>query len=131
MNYICLVYLSGMYYNTIFFFLPIATLIAILYILYYVIIHTDFTASINIIIVYILPLDYMRKLRLIDELTYKINESEDDKKTIKKTLESIQDECSKLTYKLKTSARLLDEVKIEKEKLEIEKETMVSKCNIS
>jgi len=67
----------------------------------------------------------MLKLKIIDELTYKINESENDKKTIKEALEVIQDECSKLTYKLKTSARLLDEVKVEKEKLEIEKETMV------
>jgi len=67
----------------------------------------------------------MLKLKIIDELTYKISESENDKKTIKGTLEAIQDECSKLTYKLKTSARLLDEVRVEKEKLEIEKETMV------
>lgn len=67
----------------------------------------------------------MLKLKIIDELTYKISESEADKKTIKETLETIQDECSKLTFKLKTSARLLDEVRLEKEKLEIEKQTMV------
>lgn len=68
----------------------------------------------------------MIKLNLINELTYRINESENDKDTIKRTLEAVQDECSKLHYKLKTSARLLDEVQIEKEKLEIEKENLVN-----
>lgn len=57
---------------------------------------------------------------------YKISESEADKITIKKTLESAQDECSKLSYKLKTSARLFDEVQGEKEKLAFEKRTLVN-----
>ena len=64
-------------------------------------------------------------MKVIDQLAYRINESESDKDIIKKNLEEVQDECSKLTYKLKTSARLLDEVQVEKEKLEFEKETMV------
>lgn len=62
----------------------------------------------------------------MDELTHRINESENDKDTIKSTLEAVQDECSKLHYKLKTSARLLDDVQMEKEKLLIEKETLVN-----
>lgn len=65
-------------------------------------------------------------MKLIDELTHRINESENDKDTIKNTLEAVQDECSKLHYKLKTSARLLDEVQMEKEKLVFEKETLVN-----
>lgn len=67
----------------------------------------------------------MMKLKTIDELTRTMNESITDKNIIKNTLEEIQDECSKLSYKLKTSARLLDEVQKEKKKLEIEKETLV------
>jgi Rac GTPase-activating protein 1 len=67
----------------------------------------------------------MLKLKVIDELAHQINESENDKKTIKNTLEAVQDECTKLTYKLKTSARLLDEVQVEKLKLEVEKESLV------
>lgn len=70
--------------------------------------------------------DYMLKLKVIDQLTYRINQSEADKDIIKKNLEAVQDECSKLTYKLKTSARLLDEAQVEKEKLVLEKETMVN-----
>jgi len=70
--------------------------------------------------------DYMLKLKVIDQLTYRINQSEADKDIIKKNLEAVQDECSKLTYKLKTSARLLDEAQVEKEKLIFEKETMVN-----
>lgn len=70
--------------------------------------------------------DYMLKLKVIDQLTYRINQSEADKDIIKKNLEAVQDECSKLTYKLKTSARLLDEAQVEKEKLVFEKETMVN-----
>ncbi|XP_060875414.1 rac GTPase-activating protein 1-like [Metopolophium dirhodum] len=70
--------------------------------------------------------DYMLKLKVIDQLTYQINQSESDKDIIKKNLEEVQDECSKLTYKLKTSARLLDEVQVEREKLVFEKETMKS-----
>ncbi|CAH1725131.1 unnamed protein product [Aphis gossypii] len=70
--------------------------------------------------------DYMLKLKVIDQLTYRINQSEADKDIIKKNLEAVQDECSKLTYKLKTSARLLDEAQVEKEKLVLEKETMKS-----
>ncbi|XP_025413460.1 rac GTPase-activating protein 1-like isoform X2 [Sipha flava] len=68
----------------------------------------------------------MLKLKVIDELAHQINESENDKKTIKNTLEAVQDECTKLTYKLKTSARLLDEVQVEKLKLEVEKESLKS-----
>jgi len=68
----------------------------------------------------------MLKLKVIDQLTYRINQSEADKDIIKKNLEAVQDECSKLTYKLKTSARLLDEAQVEKEKLVLEKETMVN-----
>lgn len=67
----------------------------------------------------------MLKLKTIDDLAHQINESENDKKTIKNTLEAVQDECTKLTYKLKTSARLLDEVQVEKGKLEIEKKSLV------
>lgn len=67
----------------------------------------------------------MLNLKTIDELTRTMNESVTDKNTLKKTLEGIQEECSKLSYKLKTSARLLDEVQKEKKKLEIEKETLV------
>lgn len=67
----------------------------------------------------------MLKLKIIDELMYKINEGEIDRENMKKKLEAVQDECSKLSYKLKTSARLLDEVQIEKEKVEYEKETIV------
>jgi len=70
--------------------------------------------------------DFMLKLKVIDQLTYRINQSEADKDIIKKNLEAVQDECSKLTYKLKTSARLLDEAQVEKEKLVFEKETMVN-----
>ncbi|KAL5236100.1 hypothetical protein ACI65C_003510 [Semiaphis heraclei] len=70
--------------------------------------------------------DYMLKLKVIDQLTYRINQSESDKDIIKRNLEAVQDECSKLTYKLKTSARLLDEVRAEREKLVFEKETMKS-----
>uniref|UniRef100_A0A2H8TPW1 Rac GTPase-activating protein 1 n=1 Tax=Melanaphis sacchari TaxID=742174 RepID=A0A2H8TPW1_9HEMI len=70
--------------------------------------------------------DYILKLKVIDQLTYRINQSEADKDIFKRNLEAIQDECSKLTYKLKTSARLLDEVQVEKEKLMFEKETMKS-----
>lgn len=55
-----------------------------------------------------------------------MNERKADENNIKNTLETIQDECSKLSYKLKTSARLLDEVQKEKKKLEIEKETLVT-----
>lgn len=69
----------------------------------------------------------MLKLKIINELAYKINESEADKTNIKKALEAAQDECAKLSYKLKTSARLLDEVQAEKENLEIEKQTLVKK----
>lgn len=67
----------------------------------------------------------MLKLKIIDELANKIDESEVDKITIKNALEAAQEECSKLSYKLKTSARLLDEVQAEKENLEIEKQTLV------
>lgn len=70
--------------------------------------------------------DYMLKLKVIDQFTYRINQSESDKDIIKRNLEAVQDECSKLTYKLKTSARLLDEVQVEREKLVFEKETMKS-----
>lgn len=68
----------------------------------------------------------MKKLKLIDELTNRINESENDKKTIKNTLEEVQDECSKLHYKLKTSARLFDEAQVEKQNLEIERDNLVN-----
>lgn len=67
----------------------------------------------------------MHKLKIIDDLTQKMNEGENDKITIKNALEAVQGECSKLTFKLKTSARLLDEVRVEKEKLEVEKESLV------
>ncbi|XP_060835117.1 rac GTPase-activating protein 1-like [Rhopalosiphum padi] len=70
--------------------------------------------------------DYMLKLKVIDQLTYRINQSEADKDIIKRNLEAVQDECSKLTYKLKASARLLDEAQVEKDKLLFEKETMKS-----
>lgn len=66
------------------------------------------------------------KLKIIDELTYKINEGETDKITIKKALNEIQEECSKLSYKLKTSARLLDEIQVEKETLLVENKTLVN-----
>lgn len=68
----------------------------------------------------------MLKLKVIDQLTYRINQSEADKDIIKRNLEAVQDECSKLTYKLKASARLLDEAQVEKDKLLFEKETMVN-----
>lgn len=70
--------------------------------------------------------DYVLKLKIIDELSNKINESDDDKKAIKNSLEALQDECSKLTYKLKTSAKLFDTVQKEREKLEVVKENMVN-----
>lgn len=72
-------------------------------------------------------LDYILKLKAIDELMFKINESEADKNTMKKALEAAQEECSKLSYKLKTSARLFDEIQGEKEKIKFEKETLVNK----
>lgn len=68
----------------------------------------------------------MRTIRLVDELSHNINDGDDDKKSIKKTLEVLQEEFSKLNYKLKTSTRLFDEVKVEKEKIEIEKDTLVN-----
>ncbi|XP_060858295.1 rac GTPase-activating protein 1-like [Metopolophium dirhodum] len=70
--------------------------------------------------------DYMLQLKAIDQLTYRINQREADQDTIKKNLEEVQDTCSKLNYKLITSARLLDEVQVEREKLVFEKETMKS-----
>lgn len=72
----------------------------------------------------------MLKLKIINELAYKVNESEVDRTTIKKALDTAQDECSKLSYKLKTSARLLDEVRAEKENLELEKQSLVNKKNL-
>jgi len=72
----------------------------------------------------------MLKLKIINELAFKVNESEVDRTTIKKALDAAQDECSKLSYKLKTSARLLDEVRAEKEKLELEKQSLVNKIYI-
>jgi len=68
----------------------------------------------------------MLKLKAIDQLKYRINQSESDKDIIKRNLEEVQDACSKLNYKLITSARLLDEVQDAREKLEFEKETMVN-----
>eukprot|EP00102_Acyrthosiphon_pisum_P024062 XP_016661272.1 PREDICTED: rac GTPase-activating protein 1-like isoform X2 [Acyrthosiphon pisum] len=68
----------------------------------------------------------MLQLKAIDQLTNRINQSEADKDIIKRNLEKVQDACSKLNYKLITSARLLDEVQAEKEKLVFEKETMKS-----
>lgn len=65
------------------------------------------------------------KLKIIDELLNNIKEGENDKEMIKKQLEAVQDECSKLSYKLKNSARLLHEVQVGKEKVELEKETLV------
>lgn len=74
-----------------------------------------------------LYLDYILKLKTIDELTCKIHNGEDDQKKIKETLEAVQDECSKLSYKIKTSARLLDEAQAEKENILIENKTLVNK----
>lgn len=48
-----------------------------------------------------------------------------DLSTIKNQLKAQQDECSKLSYKRKTSANLLDNVIEEKKKMKVEKETMV------
>lgn len=73
--------------------------------------------------------DYVRTLRLVEELSHKINDGDDDKKCIKNTLEDLQDECLKLNYKFKTSERLFDEVKKEKEKIEIEKENLKSQLD--
>lgn len=67
------------------------------------------------------------KLKTVDELISKFKKDDNDKNAIKKELEAVQDECSKLSYKLKTSARLFDDVQIEKEKIELEKETLVNK----
>lgn len=69
--------------------------------------------------------DYIMKLKIIDELLYQINEGKADKNIIKNKLEAIQDECSKLSNKLKDSACMLDEVQTEKNKLELEKKTFV------
>ncbi|CAI6358523.1 unnamed protein product [Macrosiphum euphorbiae] len=70
--------------------------------------------------------DYILQLKAIDQLTYRINQSDADKDIIKRNLEEVQDACSKLNYKLITSDRLLDEVQVEREKLVFEKETMKS-----
>lgn len=67
----------------------------------------------------------MVKLKIIDELVYQINEGKADKNIIKNKLKAIQDECSKLSNKLKASACMLDEVQAEKNKLELEKKTLV------
>lgn len=67
------------------------------------------------------------KLKTIDELTCKIHNGEDDKKTIKQALEAVQDECSKLSFKIKTSARLLDEARVENENISVENKALVSK----
>lgn len=72
-------------------------------------------------------LDYIVKLKTIDELTCKMSNGETDKKTIKETLEAVQDECSKLSYKIKTSARLLNEAQVEKENILVENKTLVNK----
>ncbi|VVC32237.1 Rho GTPase-activating protein domain,Protein kinase C-like, phorbol ester/diacylglycerol-binding [Cinara cedri] len=70
--------------------------------------------------------DYIVKLKTIDELACKIHNGEDDKTTIKKTLEAVQDECTKLSFKIKTSARLLDEAQVEKENILVENKTLKS-----
>lgn len=66
---------------------------------------------------------------VITELINKTNESDVDKQTIKNELEVVQEECSKLSYKIKTSARLLDEVQAVKEKLIVENSTLVIKTS--
>lgn len=76
--------------------------------------------------IYIFYLDYMLKSKIIDELTNKINEEEADKITIKNVLNEVQEECSKLSFKLKTSARLLNEIQVEKEALLIDNKTLVN-----
>lgn len=73
--------------------------------------------------------DYIQKLKVIAELINKSNEGENDKNTIKNELEVAQEECLKLSYKIKTSARLLDEVQVEKDKLIIENSTLVNKVS--
>lgn len=70
-------------------------------------------------------IDFIQKLNTMDELINGMTEDSADLSTIKNQLKDQQDECSKLSYKLKTSANSLDKVVKEKKKMKVEKETIV------
>ncbi|XP_050527705.1 rac GTPase-activating protein 1-like isoform X2 [Daktulosphaira vitifoliae] len=68
--------------------------------------------------------DYLIKLKLIEELMSKIGDEDVDRNIMKEQLKSLQEECDKFSYKLKTSARLLDEIQLEKSKIEYERDCL-------
>ncbi|XP_050431808.1 rac GTPase-activating protein 1-like isoform X2 [Adelges cooleyi] len=66
--------------------------------------------------------DYIDKLNLIGKLLHRNVLNDDDNIVIKERIKSLQEECRKLYFKLKTSARLLDKACSERDKVEKEKE---------